>query len=62
MATSGRIEGGRTFGQAYFYINWWLNSQSVANNSSNIGWNAGYHFQQNDCQLDNGVVNLAGQR
>lgn len=66
MATSGRMEGNRisidSYGGQYFFINWQLAGQSIEGNYSVINWQAYFHFQGADAQLDNGLVDAAGAR
>ena len=52
--------GGR--GGQFFHIDWQLASQSIANNSSTINWQAKFHFNLADAQLDGGSANLSGER
>lgn len=66
MATSGRMQGnslniGGQGGQ-YYFIDWSLSSQSIGNNQSSISWNAYFHYNNADAQLDNGNANLSGSR
>jgi hypothetical protein len=60
MATSGSFNGNNNFGSAHLYFGWSLASQSVANNSSVINWWYGYHFVNNDAQLDNASATVNG--
>lgn len=56
MATSGSYSANSvTYG--FMFINWQLASQETVNNRSLINWQAYFHFQGSDSQLDNGVVN-----
>lgn len=45
-------------GAECFFIDYNLNSQSIAGNSSNISWWAYWHFYNSDRQLDNGYASL----
>lgn len=66
MATSERMNGntisisGRS-GQRFF-IDWQLAGQSIANNTSTINWQAKFHYDIADAQLDNGTASLSGTR
>lgn len=66
MATYGTMQGNSVTvggnGGNYFFINWSLDSQSIANNTSTISWNAYFHFNSADSQLDNGYADLGGSR
>ena len=49
-------------GGNYFFIDWQLASQSISGNSSTINWQAKFHYNSSDAQLDNGSANLSGSR
>lgn len=61
--TSGQVlgnnqpQGGK---DSRFYVNWTLVSQSVANNTSTINWQAGWYFVLADRQLDDGDLTIDG--
>jgi hypothetical protein len=57
MATSGSFAGNSVTYGCYMFVNWQLASQEIGNNRSLINWQAYFHFQGSDTQLDNGVVN-----
>lgn len=57
MATSGSYNASTIQYGCYMFVNWQLASQNVAGNYSTINWQAYFHFQGADSQLDNGVVN-----
>lgn len=40
----------------YFFINWQLAGQNEDGNYSSINWQAYFHFDNDDAQLDNGVA------
>lgn len=46
----------------YYYIDWQLDSQSITNNTSRINWQAKFHYDNTDAQLDNGNASLSGSR
>jgi len=56
MATSGSFNGNSVTYGCYMFINWQLASQEIDNNRSLINWQAYFHFQGSDTQLDNGAV------
>ena len=66
MANNGRMNGntisisGR--GGQYFFIDWQLAGQDVTNNYSAINWQAYFHYDIADAQLDNGIAGLSGTR
>lgn len=62
MASSGRMTGNTVSYSNYFFVDWQLASQNVAGNYSTINWQAYWHFQGNDRQLDNGYVDGGGAR
>lgn len=66
MATSGRLNGNTVSisgrGGQRFFIDWQLASQSIANNNSRINWQAKFHYDVADAQLDNGSAALSGTR
>lgn len=66
MATSGRMEGDHFTiggqGGNYFFIDWDLSSQSTAGNTSTISWDAYFHFNGADNELNNGDVFIDGDQ
>ena len=66
MTTSGRMQGNSVniggYGSNYYYIDWQLDSQSIANNTSRINWQAKFRYNLSDAQLDNGSASLSGTR
>lgn len=60
MATSGSVNGNNVSNGNDYYVTWSLSSQSVANNTSTISWNAYWRFNNSDAQLDNGNVVING--
>ena len=63
---SGRMTGNHVSisgrGGQYFFIDWQLAGQSIANNTSTINWQAKFHYNLADAQLDNGSASLSGSR
>ena len=59
--TGNSISIGGVGGQ-YYFIDWQLAGQSVSGNYSTINWQAYFHYQTADAQLDNGSANLSGSR
>ena len=49
-------------GSNYFFIDWQLAGQDVTNNYSAINWQAYFHYNSSDAQLDNGIAGLSGTR
>lgn len=66
MATNGSMQGNHIAiggrGGQFFHIDWQLASQSIANNTSTINWQAKFHYNLADAQLDNGSASLSGTR
>ena len=65
MATSGRMTGNSVNiggGPSYYFIDWQVAGQNIAGNYTAINWQAYFHYQNSDAQLDNGVANLSGTR
>lgn len=66
MATSGQMRGNNISiggrGGQYYFINWQLASQNTSGNSSRINWQAYFHYDLADAQLDNGNADLSGNR
>lgn len=60
MQGNGLTIGGR--GSNFFFINWQLAGQNVGGNYSTINWQAYFHFNGADAQLDNGQADLSGLR
>ena len=59
--TGNHISINSTGGQ-YFFIDWQLAGQDVTNNYSAINWQAYFHYNSADAQLDNGIAGLSGTR
>lgn len=59
--TGNHISIGGNGGQ-YFFIDWQLAGQDVTNNYSAINWQAYFHYNSADAQLDNGIAGLSGTR
>lgn len=66
MATSGQMQGNRLSiggnGDQFIFVNWQLAGQNIAGNYSTINWQAYFHFNRADAQLDNGYVDGGGGR
>ena len=66
MATSGRMQGNSIsisgYGGQYYFIDWQMTGQNIGGNYSSINWQAYFHFQTADAQLDNGNADLNGGR
>lgn len=67
MATSGRMQGNSLNiggqGNQYYFIDWNRNGNyNIGGNYSPISWNAYFHYQNADAQLDNGNASLNGNR
>lgn len=61
MATSGTVLGDTVEGSENSYLDWQLVSQSVANNTSTINWQAGWKFDNYSCRgLRKGVAVING--
>lgn len=64
MASSGTMFGNTVNigGQTnnYYFVNWQVASQSIANNTSTINWQNYFHYTLADAQLDNGDVVAGG--
>lgn len=59
MATSGQVQGNHVViysGGSYWFVNWQLAGQNESGNYSTINWQAYFHFETDDAQLDNGSV------
>jgi hypothetical protein len=50
MATSGSLLGDTVEGSENSYLDWQLVSQSIANNTSTINWQAGWRFDDYSCR------------
>lgn len=59
--TGNHISIGGNGGQ-YFFIDWQLAGQDVTNNYSAINWQAYFHYNSADAQLDSGIAGLSGTR
>lgn len=66
MATSGRMQGNSIsiggYGGQYYFIDWQMTGQNIGGNYSSINWQAYFHYQSADAQLDNGNADLNGGR
>lgn len=58
--TSGRINGNAVEFGAFYFCQWQLINQEISNNRSQIAWQAYWHFDGNDSQLDNGDCAVNG--
>lgn len=63
-ATSGTMQGNSLsisgYSPQYYFINWQLASQNIANNTSTINWQNYFHFTLADAELTNGSAVLGG--
>lgn len=63
---SGRMQGNSINiggnGGNFFFIDWQLAGQDIGGNFSRINWQAYFHYNQADAQLDNGYVDAHGAR